>query len=604
MAKAPEYIPGQVRPTGVPGVRFRAGARPSAFGGAEAEQIGRLGVALEQVAATASELDRASQNKKDKALARSIYNRANAEMNHWLTSDLYNREGEDAVDSYIIASTKFEEMRKSYVVRLKNESQRELFNASFDTLKVGHLNRVIGFQEQQRDKLEKVTIEAENLQSIETAVANRTDPNAILEAESTIVANTQFLSRAFPKVVRDIAVDDATNLLYTNVMEALTSDSPGAALAFFEANIDKFKEATKIGIRDNLSKLAEAEVVRDTAVAISDSGLSLENQLAEVDKIEDARIAKQVRRVVKERANERKVIANANAQKIVNDEWTAFSKNPRTYSIPNWLPVKEQDLMEKRKAVELQQWAYEQGAGPAPVTDWPNFNRLMSMTPDELNRVPMRDWGDLAPAEWNKVLAHLNKSRSGSGSSKGVASTRVRTPYQQFNATVAGMKYFTPKFFKGQWGKNVSREQIQQRKSWFFEQAAARLALIPEEEQTEERVGNMIREELMAPVRISRWGRDLYVKAFEVPYLGGVGFEEEEVTAALANRPKPLKDAPGSDKFSTLQYDPESNTYFLDVKGGAVRRLYDRVTGEYQGSLRIAEEAVPEETITVRVGGE
>ena len=587
MAKAPIYQPGQVKRQNLPSVRISTRATPASFGGARAEQIGAFGASLSQVSAVATNLTIQSQEKKNRTLARDYYNQASRELNNWLTTDLYGREGEEALDAYDVAAKKVEEFRKKYVAKLKNNRQQELFNASYDSLSAGHLNRAIGFQEQQRSKHELNTIAAENLLEIETAVDNRTDPEAVKAAEKTILINTLYVNKGASPEVKEKAVAEANNTLYNSVLDALINDSPGAAFSFYQINKDKFSPIMQVKLEAELKELTEAETVRNAATVISNSGLSIEDQLAEVDKIKDADIAAKVRSQVKNRNNEKALISKANAKQLLDDEWTRLLQNPRQYDIPQSLPANVQKDMRTFQDQAAKEWAFERGVGPGAVTDWLLYNDLMSMSDEEFAKEDMTEHiTSFTPVHYKQLVDRQRGARFPTGSAKKNKATRVRTIQQQAKAAISGMADFDTRTRKGKRKKEDEVLDATERTNRYYEQLADALATIPEEEQTEERLGRLT-DHLLSPVTIRRGikftpfipgtpfhkipypslGDKIY--RFEMPYLEDI---KEKQKAFKQNIPQNLK------AYLDVKFDDDAEIYY--VEGDDITKFYD-LAGTY-----------------------
>jgi len=571
MPKTPVYDPGSVTLRALPNPQVTAGAEPASFGRAEAQQTGQIADALGQVADAAARFTLASQAKTDTALSRDSYNNASLEA-RVIDTDIKSREGADAVDVFDEARRRFDDIGKKHIGELKTDRQKELFTASYDALKVSYLNNIISFQEDQRSKFEIATLKAENLQASEYAADNRNDAEAIHIGEDIIVANTRFMNRGFPGPVKDKAVADAVDLHYKKVLEAITRDSPSAGLAFLKENEDKFNPITLPTIEGQLDKLAETEVIRNTALTISSSSLSLEDQLAEVDKIEDATVAKGVRSFIKEIDREKKLIGKANAQEAIDNEWDSMVSDPLSYVIPATLPLKTQKAMREYKNLRRNQWAQERGTGFTDVTDWPRFYELMSMRPEDIAVVDLeKEFGSLAESEFKQVLSHQRNSRFGSASSKGKDADRIRTLHQQVSDAILGMSFFDlTKASKK--GLNATDDQIIKRKGRFFEQVSRRLAR--EEDRSEKRIGEIIDEEL-EPREITKWGKNIHTKKFEIPYLN-----EFEERAALQDIPERLKG------IIDLKYDVDTDSYF--VRDEVRILIYDREGNIVDGGERPA----------------
>ncbi len=610
MPQVPKYEPGQITPKPLPGPRFFAGTTAESFGGVQARELGQLGQALEQVAATAAKYTLASAGKKDAGLARTAYNNARREWQEWFKTDLNTREAEAALDAHVDAGKKLEEINRKHGVGLKTTRQKELFKASYDGFTVGALNQALGVQEQQREKLKQVSMTVEKKVATDAAVEGRNDRHIIAESEFTVGANTLEEFKDYPKKVRDKAVADNISTMYDTVLMAVTQDSPGAGLSFLINYWDKFNPTFAADRKDALEKLAGSELVWKLAKDLSGSGMLLKEQLAEVDKMSfgdpgdlmTAKDAVTLRSQLRERDMLKRHIAKAEAQRALDAEWDKVLKAGKDAVIPNHIDPAEQKKMQEYKDKSIDEWANNLTVGPARTTTpegWSWFNSYMSMEPEELAKQDIfKHINIMALPQFNKLMTQWRSSRSNADGVKNEV-IRTRTPHQHFKSMIAGMSYFDPNV-KSQPGRNVSAEHIRKRDGWFHAQVDEHRnkTLVPEEEQTTKWLDEL-GADLLSDVAVSRgFGRaKLKVKKFEISYLSDVGFAEEEVKAALAERPKKLKE------FDDLQYDATENKYFRDIRGGTERDVFDRLTGEYIVTIPITDKTAAEEWITIKVGG-
>lgn len=536
-------------------------ATAAAFGGRQAQQGAAQANALLQFAAITSDFARASQANRDKSIVRDQLNQAKSAARQFV-ADTRTKKGKAAINAYSETEQRLQELRKEHISRLTTEEQRQLFTSAYDPVMNAHLNRTLTFQQQSRSDYEKMTWAAENLNAVEDAILNSSDDTEIESSEATIIANTRAASKGAGKEISDKAVEGAIHTLHKSVIDSMKDADPAGALAYFEKHSDKIDPLIRGKLAKDLENRNEEVLIRDTALELSNSGLSLEDQLAEVDKIEDPSVAKGVRAAVGFRAREKKAIAKAKETKYSESQWDELFKDPLAFNIPLDLSATDQKGMLAFKNQTLK-------ANQA-VTDWNVFNELMGLSPSKFQDVDLtKHLSSLAPSEFKQLVGLQRSSRAKDKDD----AFRVRTQYQQAQQAIKGIEDFRTTGRGRQ--KGARKERAAQRSNRFFEQFSAGLSLIPKEDQTEEKVGELITR-ILAPVDYDpswAWGDQIKYR-FEVPYLD----EENQQEALEEFIPENLK------KFKDVNYDRESQRYFID--GDGVRNIYDKY-GTYQKTYRL-----------------
>lgn len=612
MPETPIYEPGQVTPRPLPGPRFSASAGAASFGGAQAQQLGQAGAALEQVATLAGKLAVTNQERINNTKSEDIYNQYTDAVNVLMETDVKMRRAKDADKTHDYTKLKIGELKKKFTKGLDNDRQRELFGRAADRSEVGYLNTALRHQQQELRRYEEQVGKQSITQSVRNAVASIDTP-VLLEIE--LINGEEKIREKVPKFESNKGMPDTfveadiarnTHMLYTAVLDAYGRKSAGAALIFYRAKKGKF-DVLDVKQEGRLMKAAEGEWVWGKAKELSGSGMPLEQQLKEVDAIvlgepNDFITASGVatlRSEVIKRERIKNLTAKANAQVHLDARWAGVKKQGKDAVVPNDVSWEEQKKMRAYIDKEETEWANNLTLGPPSVTTaegWSQFGAFMNMSSEQLAKQDIYKFIHMmALPEFNRLDTQWRSSRSNiSSEEEKVVSTR--TDYQQARGAIAGMSYFDPEV-KSQPGRNVSAEHVKKREGWFFAQFDKHLTLIPKEERTTERKDKMLAEELLADVHISRgFGRaKLKIKKFEIPYLSDVGFAEEEVAAALEQRPEELK------KHTELQYSPSDNVYFLDIKGGTARDVFDRITGAYITTIPIGD-IEEEDFTTITIG--
>lgn len=536
-------------------------ATPAAFGGRQAQQEAIQARQLLQFAAVASDFAQISRANRDKSLVRDELNFAKSASRQFV-AETRTKKGRAAIDAYAETEEELNKLRRKHMSALKSPDQKDLFANAFDPIMNAHLDRTLAFQQQARSDYEKLTWAAENQNAIEDAILDSSDDREVLNSEATIVLNTRAANQGAGKEISDKAVEDAVHALHMSVIDSIKDLDPARAMVYFQKHSNKIDPVIRDKLQKDLEDRNEGVFIRGTALELSNSGLPLEAQLAEVDKIEDPTVARGVRAAVHFRDREKKSIKQAKESKYSESQWDALFKSPLDFEIPLDLSAKDQKSMLAFKNQFIK--------GTNAVTDWVLFNDLMGLSPTEFQNVDLtKHLEKLAPAEF-KQLVGLQRSAKQTTTKDKEKAFRVRTQYQQAQQAVKGLEDFTTQ------GRTSSgKKRAVRRSNKFFEQFALGLEAIDKKEQTEERVGELIKS-LMAPVDFDEewfFGGQINYR-FEVPYLKTVADQNEALEDFL---PENLK------KFKDVQFDRETQRYFID--GDDVRDIYDRY-GIYQKSYR------------------
>jgi len=612
MAKAPIYEPGSVQLRSLPSTRLTAGAQPASFGAVEAQQTGQLGDALSQVADNAAKIVIATQDRNNKSITRDLYTKAAVEMDEFMITDIRARKGGDALNAHRDAELEFEKIRKKHASGLRNNAQRELFKASFDARVVGNLSSALRHQEAESQRFMIATLKAENLQVGEYAALNMDDPEAIRVAEETIVANTRFLNSAFPGPIKDQAVADAVDALYTKVMDSLTLVSPSAALAFFERNEDKFNQASRIDVKNNLEVLAERDQIDSAVSLLSKSGIGLEEQLEMVDSLisEQEKAGrpisrkgqKELRSLVKGAFNEKEMLRKLEGKKQIDALYTEFfdavtNNETETFVIPITAPSAVRNRLKglRKEIMQTNLWLAGKGPKPDAVTDPTEKLRLMAMSREELNGTNPTEW-KLAGNDWIEVYKHALGLDRGSKNAFEVnsRSAQIRDFMNRSSYLTQGVVRF---------GLDLSEDEIEDVRSQFAEWIAGEVERMGEDsfKPTELRERMAIgmeditvrippKDEDIDPLRVigpsgrgiiwetargigrQTFGVEKKIKRFQLP------FADKEIVEA--HRKAKLREAPvGIRGIPGLGFDENTRTFYAEILGE--NRVFDADTGEH-----------------------
>lgn len=623
MPKIPKYEAGQVTPRPLPGPRFSPSATAESFGGVQAQELGEAGAALEQVATLAAELNVANQERINLINSEDIFNQYTIAANAFMEEEVKAKRAGDAERSFDDTKKGLGELRKQYMKGLDNTSQRAMFGKAAGRSEVGYLNTALKHQQHEIMRRRVHVGKQSIMTATENAVAAIGNPvllqTMLIEGEridrDKVPTFPENLGMKTTNVER--AISSAGYLRYGTVLGAIEKKQGSrAALAFFKASTGKFDPLFVPDMEKRLKKSAEFELVWAKAKEISGLGLPIKEQLKLVDAIptggtEDLMTAvgaKTLRSQLQERERQRALTVKAEAQALLDAEWDIVRKAGKDGVVPNTVDPLEQKKMQAYITRRNEDHVRSISGAPALFTTvggWKIFNKIMSSSPRELAGVDVTEYIDImAPKEYDKAEAHFRMSKNKANRAMTTRSAIVN----QTMGELTQATYFDPKQrSKWQKGLNVTKEHIQQRTGWFYEQMDLRLDQYPENEQNSALVGEIARTDLLQEVEVEiPWSKNLFVKRFEVPYLSDLGFGEQERTEALKHLPDIFT---GDGKFNEEApgYDEDVNEFYFDqaVPGGGVKRNYYDQASKYKGSKWVTKPKGKQSGgFTVIVGGE
>ena len=523
------------------GARFQAQADPRAFGVQEAQQLQQAGRAVEETVRVLDDIN-------TRAKVRNNMNQFRDESRKWM-SDFLERKGTDAIDSYQDAETYFDKRRGQYADSLQGR-ERDMFLASYDDLANQYKNQAIRFQSTSRVQFENATLDAENANLTQEAVVLRYDPSAVKEKETDIINNVLYKNRQQDKAVQQKAVNEARNALYKSVLDAHTEENPEIALEFFKNNKEKFNPSARPGLQKALNEKARNKRAWDKGIELSQSGLTLNDQLAQADKIKDPQESKMVRQYVKERHTTAKVAAEAQYQQFRVGEFQKLQSDPLNYQRPDTLKPEDVTRFDKYKAQAIKDLQAQANLGPGVEIDWGYYAELKAEAETNPKTFARREieYGRLDKAKLDEVIGLQAKAM-------GAEPFRTTSVYTQLKDAVAGSKDFQPRI-----GKKYNPEAAE-RWSRLSEQFARQMETIPEADRTQQRVGEVINGLLKPVTRAKLLRGPSSAMAFEIPYLESAKVQEDFY---LKNPPKALEGINSED----VTFDTALGVYVVDQAVG------------------------------------
>jgi len=545
MPKVPQYQRQvQLDKAPVMSARYSANANASNFGGVQASQLGDVADALGSVAKATSAYDR-YRDRQDATLARDKKNEVETNIFQYFESDIYNRSGKNAFNTAEDADKYMDELSRDASKNSENDNQKEYFKASFSDMTKSYMARALSHQEDQKRQYEVATLDAENQTSVDVAVSNK-DADAIKNMVETITANTSYKYAGSSKDVVNSKIAEELNLAHTEVLRSIAKDSPQSAREYLKTHWDSFNPVLRDKLRGEVESMAEVQDLKDKAADLS--ALSLDDALAEADKIKDPDKSAKLKRMLKDNYAEKNMLEDMKAKKIFEGEVDKVFKDPFGYKLPLDLSAKDQEHL-----YNLQKKMRGEQLGGAQTDNLVLYSKLKAMSPDEFKKTDLTKYISQFKGSTMKQL--MDEQR------KGTRSFHVVRPYQQAQIAIKGLSEFNVKK-KG--------DEASARTNKFIGALRERLDSIPEAERTEDMVNNIIYKDLLKPVSYGTndWipFNEKTIYNFELSSVE----DEKERTKFMTSKESIPQSLQG---YSNVNYDSKSNVYYVD--GPGVRRIYD-----------------------------
>lgn len=294
----PRYTSPQIteEPVSLPNVSAEA------FGAQDAAALTQLGQGLQRVSnvAAANLLD--AKQRENKVAARGKLVEARTDLREFLNSDIYTRQGEALNTSYIDSLKKADELRKTHSKALINQTQKDLFLASYDHYSTQALDRVSSFQRVKMIEAEGETLRANINQNIEDSVEGRYNSIQIANNELDVIRDTASIHAGKDKQIIKHHVRQAVHTQHLAVLNALTNDSPTVGLEYFNNNAEKFLPSTRTGLKADLEKKSGSEIAYELAKDLVNSGATPEEIQTAIDA---ANLTPEVRKAAQQNADTR-----------------------------------------------------------------------------------------------------------------------------------------------------------------------------------------------------------------------------------------------------------------------------------------------------------
>lgn len=406
MPKIPEYSQ-RVQQAALPGVRSEANATAASFGGNDLQLI-RQGVqAIENVGAKlfiAQEVNNIEkENEKLKAGARdAVVSAQRATLEH--LNQVKQLQGKEATNVYQPSVEKINEIKRTYTKDL-NDYQKDLFVSTFADFETRAASDVLEFESTATKKYKDDTMDAENKLAIDKAVSFRADPNVLAESEQTIRLNTANKFKGMDKAVIEKAVSDGVNNMYATMAKAIGESSPSEAAKFIDTHKAKLNPLMYEAYKKDFTEKAENEWLQNQTNILAE--MPLDKALEAINKVPDAAKATKLRKLVKERQEEKSYFQELESKKAFESEVDKVFTDPFKYKVPLAMNAKDQEHL-----YDLRNKMIKEKRGEEVKTDWKRYHELINLSPSEFSKIDMKkELPNLAPTEFKELTKMQLDSR-------------------------------------------------------------------------------------------------------------------------------------------------------------------------------------------------
>ena len=210
-------------------------------------------------------------------------------------------------------------------------------------------------------------------------VKNRNNPEMVANNLLEIKANTRSVNQGMGTEVITQKVQEATDAYHGAILDAYSRDNDALGMEQYMKSHGEEMSGTQQAIyKEKTAGQVDEQWVLSNAIAYSNSGKPLEQQLKEIDKItgKDAKLITSLRESVKNRYNEKIFIKDQAQKDLAESLWKKLIKDPTT-EIP-YGSLKESDWSAMKKYKETAK------SGFAQTTDYEVWADIGSKTNKEL----------------------------------------------------------------------------------------------------------------------------------------------------------------------------------------------------------------------------
>jgi len=496
MPAVPRYPTGRVENAPVPGFRSGAFANADSFGGAQAEVLGNVAAGMGKAGYMLSNRAVEEQDQLNKSLVREALNQAKIQTRDYLTSDVYLRQGSNAINVVPEAQKKFGQIRDGLLKNLQNDAQKEMFRQLYTDLETDHIGSVMTFQMRERKQYEHQTISAENQNAVEDAVLNRSNPEAIKKAEETIAFNTAYQHRGFGPEVRKTEATKGLSVLHSKILEATMMESARAGLAYLEKNKSKFLPTDYLKYRKTLEHEVMSEAANEMAISLaSQPDMTADKARFVIDEqVKDEKQAALVMSGVKARLAEKEAAMTLQQKQFVESSWKSFIENP-SQEIPKALPADEQ--------IKMQEYREKAAKRTIGQSQEDSYGKLLSFPANEFVNLNLFEHrAELSQHDFNYLFKLQEKMRKGGDQETDNFKEGLRLAKDQMNL----MTYFDTS--KERVEAEADRLRNERRQQEFLAVFSRRLQKLPDNQRNDYKKVQELVSELLTNVVLNNTDND------------------------------------------------------------------------------------------------
>ena len=339
MPTVPTYEPGRVQNTNLPSVRFNANASADSFGGAQAQALGDMAKATGRMGQTVSNVGFEELDLQNKSMVREALSQDQAAARSYLTSNVYNQEGKNAVGILPKAQQELEKISKARLSNL-TAAQQELYKNAWRDVQDSHIAHVQTFQASAAKQYDKVSREQHTEAIMRDAQLYWNDPNYIEKAYREGIANVRTTNAPWGEDAMKNASAEFGDKFYSGVIASAFEQSPSAALEVLNKYGDKLSPGTFNKIDKSLKKAVESQIVQSAASQASAANLDPVQARELISKIVPADQVENAMGVFKTMQAERESVSKAQRIARENDAYMKQAKDPLTPA-PAWMDAKQ-----------------------------------------------------------------------------------------------------------------------------------------------------------------------------------------------------------------------------------------------------------------------
>jgi len=493
MPKIPKYTPGQVENSPLPASRFSANATGASFGGAQAAALGDAAQGLARVGNTLHQIGTDIQEEENKTLVREALNASKTEARDFLTKDIFQRQGLNAMNVEGEVKQRMASIRDASMSKLKNGAQKEMFKNLWLEIEDDHMGRVQNFQLSELKRAREITKSAENYNAIQDAIAYRNDPQKIEEGAFTIRQNTRNTWSPYGTEAVKAKTAEALNDYYSNILESIEGTSSKEALIFLDQHKEHFEPRAYRIFQDRLQKQVRDEVINGASLEItSKPGATIEDAAKFADEtFKDPQERQQFMSLSKARFEEKKTAETLKYQQAYEAEWAKKEQDP-TLPPPKWF--KHEDKIKWAKHTEA---TAKKARGEQQES---HYGKLISNI-HNLGNVSLPEHAPYLSQDQYSFLKKLQDDLKKGGTKETDAFKKAFDDAKQEAKTLS--------FFQI---KESDSDTVAQRKhdalNQYLSVYADRLRAVPDEKRTDWKTARDIRRELLKEIVLDNTGND------------------------------------------------------------------------------------------------